>query len=141
MSSASEAASFPLLGLLGISIELVAPGRARAAIEADDSSLNPNGVVHGAVLFAMADTAMGAATMSTLVDGKACASIDVQMRFLRPAVEGSLIAEASVLRAGQRVVQLESRVVDAGGDLVAMATGSFAVCPQRKPRASGSRGQ
>lgn len=135
MSGAAHTAdgpsSFPLQELLGISIDVVEEGRACAAVEADASALNPNGVVHGAVLFAIADTAMAAATTSIISEDMACASIDVHVRFLRPARNGRLEAEAVVLRAGRRVVHLEARIVDEGGEQVAMATGSFGVCPKR----------
>lgn len=133
MTSIFEPTSFPLQEVLGITIDVAAPGRVRATAEATVSTLNPNGVVHGAVLFAMADTAMGAATMSIIDIGMACASIEVHMRFLRPVVKGSIIAEAEVLRAGQRVVHLEARVSDESGRPVALATGSFGVCPKRTP--------
>lgn len=131
MTSVFESTSFPLQDLLGISVEVVAPGRARATAEADAATLNPNGVVHGSVLFAMADTAMAAATMSVIGDDMACASIEVHMRFLRPILKDSIHAEAVVLRAGQRIVQLEVRVSNASGEPVALATGSFGVCPKR----------
>ncbi len=105
------------------------PGRGRAELDITPTLHNPNGVVHGAVLFAMLDTAMGAATMSTLDEGQACASIEVHLRFLRPTSSGRIVAETSVLKAGRRVVQLDGRVHDDAGDLVATASGSFAVIP------------
>lgn len=129
--TANDPSSFPLQELLGISIDVVEEGRACTAVEADASALNPNGVVHGAVLFAIADTAMAAATTSIISEDMACASIDVHVRFLRPAANGRLEAEAVVLRAGRRVVHLEARIIDGGGEQVAMATGSFGVCPKR----------
>lgn len=122
-----DGAPFPLAEQLGMSVEEVADGRATARVEVSDAHRNPHGVVHGAVLFAMVDTAMGAATMSVLDEGCWCASIDVHLRFLRSALDGTLRAEAEVLRAGRRVVHLEGRVRDASGELLAVATGAFAV--------------
>jgi len=112
-----------------MTIESPAAGQAVAAIDVGPEHHNPNGVVHGAVLFAMADTAMGAATMSVLDDGLACASIEVQLRFLRAAASGRIEAHTEVLKHGRRVVQLESRIVDHDGHLLAVAAGSFAVIP------------
>ena len=103
------------------------PGAGAAALTVTPEMHNPNGVVHGAVLFTMVDTAMGAATMSVLDEGSACASIEVHLRFLRPVAAGTLHAEVAVLRAGRKVVQLTGRVTDAAGELVAAASGSFAV--------------
>lgn len=137
--TANDPSSFPLQDLLGISIDSVEDGRARAVVAADASALNPNGVVHGAVLFAIADTAMAAATTSIISEDMACASIDVHVRFLRPAGTGRLEADAVVLRAGRRVVHLEARIIDGGGEQVAMATGSFGVCPKRPVRPAPDR--
>lgn len=101
-------------------------GSAVATLDCDERHLNPNGVVHGAVIFALVDTAMGAATMSIIPAGAICATIEVQQRFLAPARVGPMRAEISVVKAGRRVVHLEARVT--GDDvLVATATGSFAV--------------
>ena len=104
-------------------------GVGTAVLEVTTALHNPNGVVHGAVLFAMVDTAMGAATMSSLDPGLACASIEVHLRFLRAATTGRLAAETNIVKGGRRVVQLEGRVRDASGELVAIASGSFAVIP------------
>lgn len=130
---------FPLQELPGISIASVEDGRSRVAVEADVSALNPNGVVHGAVIFAIADTAMAVATTSIISEDMACASIDVHVRFLRPAGKGRLEAEALVLRAGRRIVHLEARITDEEGDQVAMATGSFGVCPRRSTRSAADQ--
>lgn len=118
---------FPLRRYLGMEVGAGEPGHARAALTIDDQHLNPNGVVHGAVLFAMVDTAMGSATMSVLPEGRFCASVDVQLRFIRPASEGNLVADVDVLKRGRAVVHLEGRVLDGEGRLVATAAGTFAV--------------
>jgi acyl-CoA thioesterase len=123
----SQPAAFPLQAHLGMSIESSASGQARASVALTEDLHNPNGVVHGAVLFAMADTSMGAATMSILGEGQACASIEVHIRFLRPVASGTLTAETQVVRAGRRIVQLSSSISDDVGELVATATGSFVV--------------
>ncbi len=118
---------FPLRRFLGMDIEDVEPGEAIAAIVINENLLNPNGVVHGGVLFTMVDTAMGMATMTVLEEGQLCASIEIQMRFLRSAGGGRLEAHATVIRQGRRVVSLESRVRDGDGVLVATGAGTFAV--------------
>jgi acyl-CoA thioesterase len=120
----------PLARWLGMTVEPGVDGVAVAHLTTADEHRNPHGTVHGAVLFALADTAIGAATMSVLDDANWCASIDVQLRFLRPVFAGRLDARAEVLRAGERVVHSEARIVDGDGELVAHATGTFAVLPR-----------
>ncbi len=118
--------AFPLKEFLGFEIER-GDGRGSASLELDDHHMNPNAVAHGAVAFALMDTAMGAAVMSVVPDGSSCATIEIHTRFHRAAVTGSLSAEATVMAPGRRIVHLEARTVDSDGRLVASATGSFAV--------------
>lgn len=117
---------FPLQGFLGFEIEH-RDGEAVAVVDVDDRHLNPNGVVHGAVPFALMDTAMGGAVMSVVADGQYCATIEMQTRFHRPVNAGRLTAAATVLAAGRRIIHLEARVSDDSDRLVASATASFAV--------------
>jgi uncharacterized protein (TIGR00369 family) len=118
---------FPLKRHLGLELDSDQPGRARARITVGAEHLNPNGVVHGAVLFAMVDTAMGKATMSVLPEGQYCTSVDVQLRFIRPASAGVLVAEVEILKRGRAVVQLHGRVHDADDRLVATGAATFTV--------------
>ena len=118
---------FPLSTFLGLRREVPEPGRALAELDLGPELHNPNGVVHGGVLFTMVDTSMGAATMSVLDDDQICASIEVHLRFLRSASTGTLGAEAEVIRRGGRIVHLRSDVRDGDDELLAVGTGSFAV--------------
>jgi uncharacterized protein (TIGR00369 family) len=127
MATAPEYGDFALKHFLGLEIETVASGRARAQITIADEHRNPNGVVHGAVYFAMVDTAMGAATMSALSDGRFCTSVEVQLRFIRPAANGVLIADVSVVKMGRNIVHLEARVHDGDERLIATGGGTFAI--------------
>ena len=120
--------AFPLQSFLDFDIRDGPDGAVVAFLEVDDRHLNPNGIVHGGVVFSLADTAMGRATMAVLSDGQICASIEVSVRYLRPIPGGRLVATASVLRAGRRIVHLECSVTVDGDDRpVAVLQGSFAV--------------
>ena len=123
-----EYSEFPLRTFLDFTIDDGIGGEAVAALDVGDRHLNPNGVVHGGVVFTLVDTAMGRATMSVLEEGRICASIEVAVRYLRPITGGRLVATASVLQAGRRIVHLEGRVTVDGDDRpVAVVQASFAV--------------
>ena len=123
-----EYSEFPLRTFLDFTINDGIGGEAVAALDVSDRHLNPNGVVHGGVVFTLVDTAMGRATMSVLEEGRICASIEVAVRYLRPITGGRLVATASVLQAGRRIVHLEGRVTVDGDDRpVAVVQASFAV--------------
>jgi acyl-CoA thioesterase len=119
---------FPLQQFLGMELTGDEPGVGFAHLDVGPHHLNPNGVVHGAVLFALVDTAMGKSTMSAIDEpGRYCASIEVALRFIRPAVSGRLTATATVVKRGRNVVHLEARVVGDDQRLVATAAGTFAI--------------
>ncbi len=126
MTDTPDAPVFALRDLLGFSIE---HGEARGASDlvVDERHMNPNGVVHGTIPYVMIDTAMGAATMSVLAEGLYCATIEIHVRYLRPCLGGTLRAEATVRKAGRRIVHLDAVVTGSDGAEIAVASGTFAV--------------
>lgn len=123
----ADTPSFPLREFLGMSVTDEGGGRATAEVLTGPEHHNPHGFVHGAVVFAMVDTSMGAAAMGVLGEGQRCSTIDLNLRFLRPVRAGRLTATTEVVKAGARLIHLESRVADDDGRLVATATSVFAV--------------
>jgi acyl-CoA thioesterase len=120
---------FPFKDLLGFEVER-GEGTGVCRLTVADKHLNPNGVVHGAVPYAMIDTAMGAATVGILADDLMCATIEIHIRYLAPCFGGEITATATVRKPGRRVVHLDATVVDVEGTEIVAATGSFAVLPR-----------
>jgi acyl-CoA thioesterase len=108
-------------------------GHSRCTLQVAPHHLNPNGVVHGAVLFAMADTGMGAALYPTLAAGESCATIEVKINYFRPVRHGLLSCETTLVNRGKSVANLESRVM-LDGKVVASANGNYAIL---RPKADG----
>ena len=118
--------SFPLQDFLGMDLA-GATGKGAARLTVGPEHMNPNGVVHGAVLFALVDTAMGKATMTTVDDGQYCASAELSLRFIRPASAGVLITDVEVVKRGKSIAHLEARIHDDDDRLIATAAGTFAI--------------
>lgn len=131
MTEGAEVASFPLGERLGFTVTTVAPGRARAVIDATAELWNPHGVLHGGVVCTMADTAMGIAAGGVIPADRSPVTVEIQVRFLRPVVEGRVTVDAHVLHAGTGVAQLEAVVHDAHGRHVASASATFAIVASR----------
>lgn len=112
--------------LIGLELQTVEEGYSRGELTVTDRLQNPNGVLHGAVTYAMADTGMGAALMQGLDEGYACATIELKVSYLRPVLTGTLVCETTVVHRGGSVAFLESDVQQ-DGESVARATGSFAI--------------
>ncbi len=87
---------------------------------------NALGSVHGGVLSTMLDTAAGCSVHSTLAVGEAYTSLDLTVKFLRPATveSGMLRARGRVIQRGRRTALAEAQVFDSHDKLVAHATSS-----------------
>jgi acyl-CoA thioesterase len=120
--------AFPLKTFLGLEIgDGPVTGSVLATISLTDQHLNPNGVVHGGVIFSLIDTAMGAATMRVMEEGCRCATVEIQTRFIRAVSSGMLSGTASVIRRGRHLVHVEAQVLNDQDQIVAMGTGTFTV--------------
>lgn len=124
---APSAVAHPFADLIGMTVQRTGVGTATAQLSVGPDHLNPHGVLHGAVLFALIDTSMGGAAVSVLDDGQRPVTIEIQTRFLRPVLSGTIRCEATVVKPGRRVVHLEARVIGEDGKFVATGSGSFAV--------------
>jgi uncharacterized protein (TIGR00369 family) len=82
---------------------------------------NPQGSMHGGIITTALDISMGHLShryLSTAV------TIEMQMRFFRP-LTGDGTCTGRILKAGRKIVHLESRMTDHEGRLVAHGTGTW----------------
>jgi len=87
-------------------------------------------MVHGAVIYALADTGMGAALYPTLAEGEICATIEVKINYFKPVVSGVIVCLTEIVNRGKSVANLESRVFS-GEALVAKANGNYSIFTPR----------
>ena len=125
LSAASPSRAWAWLGL-----RLVETGEGTAAVEmtATEDMANASGFVHGGMISALADSAMGR-SLRTLSPGVTRAmSFDLKLNFINAAKIGeNLRAMGHVVHAGRRTVVTECRVEGREGRLVATASATFAV--------------
>jgi acyl-CoA thioesterase len=124
--------SHPFAEGLGLQFVERASGRSRCTLSVGPEHHNPHGVAHGAVLFALADSGMGAALYPTLDPGEICATIEVKINYFKPVVSGVLDCVTELVNRGKTVANLESSIY-LDGKLVAKANGNYAIF---KPGAS-----
>ncbi len=120
------------VGLLGLRPVSMGDGQAVFALTVGPAHLNPYGVVHGGAIYALADTAMGGAVVSTLDPGQRCATLEVKINYLAAVGAGELRCRARVVGRTRRIALLEARV-EAGDRLIALATGSFYITYNSDP--------
>ena len=116
----------PFADSIGMRVTSVGAGRARFELAVEDRHLNPNRILHGGVLYSLADTAMGAALYSRLEPGESCATLEIKMQYLAPVLAGHAVAaEAGVVERTKRIGVLEAKLFGEGDRVVALATGTF----------------
>ncbi len=110
-------------------VDKAEPGRTVWRMRADERFANPAGVVQGGFVGAMADSAMGSATVTFARHrGRKVFSSNVEMKtsFLAPVRVGSLLeCTATVVSGGARVAFVEAEVVDDHGTTVARASSTY----------------
>jgi len=119
-----ELAPPPAAVLLGMEIEEVQRGRTVFSLTAHELHENPMGTMHGGVIAALVDTAMGCAVATNLPPDRGFTTLELKTNYLRPITQatGRIIAEGWVGHAGSRVALTEARVTDDDGTLYAHAT-------------------
>jgi uncharacterized protein (TIGR00369 family) len=113
----------PALRTLGMEPVEAEPGRVSFRLDLGEFHLNPFGIVHGGVLAALLDTAMGCAVHSLLPVAVAYVTGEMNVRFLRPAVvSGSpLVCTGEVVHPGRTSMVTSAQVVDADERVIAVA--------------------
>lgn len=122
---------FPNWRLMGLRPGDVEVGSLTARIPSSPWFANGGPAIYGGVLAWMADHIMGGAVFSTLEPGALYAPLDLNVRYLRPAMinSGDLTAHAEVRHYGRRLRVSACEITNAEGKTVAMATSSALVVP------------
>lgn len=115
-----------------VCVDKAEPGRTVWRVTADERFTNPAGTVQGGFLAAMADSAMGASSVTWAGERKVfSANAELKISFLRPVPVGTeLTCTAWVVSGGSRAAFLEAEIVDADGRAVAKASSTYLLSPR-----------
>ena len=121
---------FPIADMLGIKTLAYSVGHSTLSLEVRAKHLNPRGLVHGSVPFALADTGMALALYASRDEHyhnteEWFATLEIKITYLRPVQRGRLVCDTSVIREGRRFAMLESEIAQ-DNILIAKASGTFA---------------
>ncbi|QDT10556.1 PaaI family thioesterase [Planctomycetes bacterium K23_9] len=97
-------------------------GEAVVRLRCGQTHHNPMGRVHGGVVSALADAAMGIAFGRTLLDSEDFSTIEMKVSFIRPIKDGWLTAKATVVERGLRIGFVQCDITNERGKRI--ATGS-----------------
>jgi len=116
----------PYADLIGLKIDLQEDGHSQCSLQADEKLFNPHQAIHGAVLYSLADTGMGAALYPSLKKGEICATIEIKINYYHPVKSGTITCKTKVINRGKSVANLESSIYS-GKELVAKANGNYSI--------------
>jgi uncharacterized protein (TIGR00369 family) len=119
----------PFFCLTGIDIVKAEPGSAVLTMPVRPDLHNGVGWLQGGMLVAIADEAMALALYPLLENGEGIATIAESTSFIKGVRNGTILAEARVVRKGRRVAFMEAEVwADDGGKvLLSRTSASFAI--------------
>lgn len=92
-----------------------------AEVDITEGHLNPYGMVHGGMLYALADSVVGLAVRA--LGNKKAVTLNADFNYLSNVSSGKIIATAEKIRAGRTIAVMNSEVRSETGKL--LATGTF----------------
>ncbi|MBX5455868.1 MAG: PaaI family thioesterase [Thermogemmatispora sp.] len=130
--------------LLGMRVEAAEPGRGRVRLTVDERLMHPQGLVHGGVIFSLADTAMAMALLASYPPGTRTGTIEAKINYLRAVRNGQLLAEAAIIHQGRTTAVLEATVYHQSEDrqeqrAVARVLSTFYIFPGEEKGANAER--
>ena len=112
----------PFGRFLGIRVDKVEPGYARAHLRVKKEFQNFSGYVHGGLIFSLADQAFAAASNSL---ERLALALQMSINYLSPPVIGDeLTAEAHQIHSGKKISVYRIKVKNSSGKLIADCQGT-----------------
>jgi uncharacterized protein (TIGR00369 family) len=113
----------PLAATLGMRTDEYTPERVVLSMDWAPPLCTTNGILHGGVIMALADSAGGACALLNLPpDAAGTATIESKTNFLGAVRSGAVSATSTPLHRGGTTIVVETAVHDAAGRLIAKVT-------------------
>ncbi len=127
----SSAGFNPFGDLIGLNFTKFEKGISQCQLTITKQLLNPHDVVHGGVLYSMADTGMGGALYSHLSNDELCATVEIKINYFKAVKSGRLICNTKLIHSGRKIAVLESEIMN-NGELVSKATGTYSIFKKKR---------
>jgi len=116
----------PFGDLIGLRFTKLDKGYSQCTLDVVEKLFNPHKVVHGGVMYSMADTGMGAAAYTNLGKNELCATIEIKINYFKAVRRGNLTCDTKVSFKGNKIVTLDSEIFN-DGQIVAKALGTYSI--------------
>jgi uncharacterized protein (TIGR00369 family) len=114
----------PLVKTLDFGVDQIEKGKVVFSFLPQEFHYNPLGSVHGGVISALLDSAMGCTLHSVLEAGTGYTTLELKTNFLKAITikTGLLKATGKILHIGSRTALLEADITDSSGKIYAHGT-------------------
>ena len=114
-----------------VTIVSISPGEAVLRLVPTERHLRPGGTVSGPTLVTLADVTAYAALLAHVGPEPMIVTTNINMNFMRRAPPAPLLATCKILKLGTRLAVVEVGIhPEAGGELIAHATATYAIPPR-----------
>lgn len=122
----------PLVKTLDFAVDHIEKGKVVFSFSPQEFHYNPLGSVHGGVISALLDSAMGCTLHSVLEAGYVYTTLELKTNFLKAITvrTGALKAIGKILHAGSRTALLEAVIMDNAGKIYAHGTSTCMILKQ-----------
>jgi len=124
--SMNEPGFHPFAELIGLHFDYYKDGTSRCHLEVNGQLLNPHNVLHGGVIYSMADTGMGGALYARLDEDEICATLEIKITYFAAVTSGNLTCDTKLIHKSKTFAALESEIEN-NNKLVAKAMGTYAI--------------
>ncbi len=115
----------PFVQLLGMELADLKDGEAVVKLKVRDELRQPHGLLHGGATASVIDTAMAFAVVTKLGDEEKASTVDLNVYYLRPVIDGEIICKAKVVKSGRRLLTVSAEVFDESDKLIATALSTY----------------
>lgn len=106
-------------------------GRAVVEFTCKPEMCHSGGVAQGGFVTGWIDSAMAHACIARYTTAFWIATLEVKVSFFKPATPGLVVAEGWIERAGKQTVFTEGRLLDEDGEILAKASSTIRLVPNR----------
>ncbi len=110
---------------------IVEANKDKVILSADitEESLNPYDIIHGALIFGLGDTAMGALVRE---QGDYAVTLNSTINYLKPGKSDSITAISEVIKKGKTIYYLKANIYDADNNLIASMDANYYVISKKE---------
>ena len=105
-----------LMTTLGATVLTVEPGAVTIRVPVTSAASQQKGYAHGALAFAIGDSAAGYSAVSLLEPGMDVVTSEMTIHYLSPGVGEVLVARGQVIKPGRRMLVTQADVYAVSGD-------------------------